>query len=274
MSHTASSVAPRQPTVFIPHGAGPCFFMDWNPPDAWNKMEAYLRGIAASLPARPKAILMVSAHWLESEIRVTSGHQPEQIYDYYGFPPHTYQLNYPAPGDPALAAKVVALLQQAGIPAREDAERGYDHGMFIPLLLMFPQADLPVLQLSLNQSLDPTAHLAVGHALQGLRDEGVLIVGSGMSFHNMRGYGDPRFGPISDTFDAWLTQAVAAEPTARDQALSHWDTAPGARQCHPPRVEEHLLPLMVVAGAAGQDAGAKVFSDRVLETTLSAFQFG
>lgn len=264
----------RLPTLFIPHGGGPCFFMDWNPKDAWDKMAAYLRGIAADLPQAPTAIVMVSAHWLEADATVTSGSQPDLIYDYYGFPAHTYELRYPAPGAPALADRMVSLLNQGGITARADESRGFDHGMFIPLMLMFPKAEIPVVQLSLKTSLKPADHLAIGHALQSLRDEGVLIVGSGMSFHNMRGYGDPRFGPISDAFDAWLTQAVEATPQARQDALTQWETAPGARLCHPPRAEEHLLPLMVVAGAAGEDAGRKVFSDRVMQTTLSAFQFG
>ena len=121
--------------------------------------------------------------------------------------------------------------------------------------------------------LDPLAHLQAGQALTTLRDEGVLIVGSGMSFHNMRGYGDPRFGPISDTFDAWLTATVEADPATRAQGLAHWDQAPSARLCHPPRAEEHLLPLMVVAGAASEGRGQRVFSARVLETTLSAYRF-
>ena len=145
--------------------------------------------------------------------------------------------------------------------------------MFIPLKLMFPDADVPVVQLSLRHDLDAQAHLQAGQALTTLRDEGVLIVGSGMSFHNMRGYGDPRFGPISDTFDAWLTTTVEADPATRAQGLAHWDQAPAARLCHPPRAEEHLLPLMVVAGAASEGRGQRVFSDRVLETTLSAYRF-
>lgn len=262
------------PTVFIPHGGGPCFFMEWQPRDAWDKMAAYLRGIGAGLPQKPKAIVMVSAHWLETDVTVTSSPHPELIYDYHGFPPHTYELRYPAEGAPALAKQLVDLLGQAHITARVDEKRGFDHGMFIPLMLMFPKADIPVVQMSLKTSLDPAEHQAIGHALRSLRDEGVLIVGSGMSFHNMRGYGDPRFGPISDAFDAWLTDTIEAEPTSRHQRLTEWETAPGARLCHPPRAEEHLIPLMVVAGAASQDKGQKVFSDRVMQTTLSAFHFG
>ena len=261
------------PTFFIPHGAGPCFFMDWNPPDAWDRMEVFLRGIAATLPARPSAIVMVSAHWQSRDFMVTTGTQPELIFDYNGFPPHTYELSYPVPGAPGLAARVQLLLGAAGLAADGDAERGFDHGMFIPLLLMFPAADVPVLQLSLREGLDPQHHLLAGRALEPLRDEGVLIVGSGMSFHNMRGYGDPRFGPVSDAFDAWLGQACEAEPTQRALALASWEEAPQARLCHPPRAEEHLLPLMVAAGAAPGGRGRKVFSDRVMETTLSAFRF-
>jgi len=269
-----AAATPRMPTLFVPHGAGPCFFMDWNPPTAWNAMAEFLKGVAASLPARPRAIVLVSGHWLDAEFRVTSAAQPWLIFDYYGFPAHTYELRYPAPGSPALAARVSQLLGDARIAAREDAERGFDHGMFIPLKLMFPAADIPVVQLSLRSDLEPQAHIEAGRALAPLRDEGVLIVGSGMSFHNMRGYGDPRFGPISDEFDRWLTAAVESAPERRDAALLNWEQAPAARLCHPPRAEEHLIPLLVVAGAAAASSGRKVFGDRVMETTLSAYRFG
>ena len=264
----------RMPTLFVPHGAGPCFFMDWNPTHAWDATARFLKGIAASLPEKPKAILMVSAHWLETEFRVTGATQPGLIYDYYGFPAHTYELRYPVPGSPELASRIVDLLSAAGLDASRDDSRGYDHGMFIPLKLMFPDAQIPVVQLSLRKDLDPQALLEAGRALEELRDDGVLIVGSGMSFHNMRGYGDPRFGPLSDEFDAWLVSTVEAPAEQREAGLAHWDEAPSARQCHPVGGEEHLLPLMLVAGAANDSQGRKLFSDRVMETTLSAFGFG
>ena len=273
-THAPATGTQPMPTFFVPHGAGPCFFMDWNPPTAWDAMAAFLRGIAQTLPQQPRAILLVSGHWLEPQPSVTSGAQPALIYDYNGFPPHTYELRYPASGDPALAAHVAELLAKAGIACRQDAERGFDHGVFIPLLLMFPEAEVPVVQLSLRSDLDAEAHLQLGRALAPLREEGVLIVGSGMSFHNMRGYGDPRFGPISDTFDAWLGAAVEAPPAEREALLRDWEQAPQARLCHPPLAEEHLLPLMVVAGAGADSVGRRVFSDRVLETTLSAYRFG
>lgn len=273
-SFSSSGVGQTMPTLFVPHGAGPCFFMDWNPPTAWNAMADFLKGIAATLPARPTAIVLVSGHWLQPTFSVTTAARPTLIYDYHGFPPHTYELRYPAPGDPALASRIAGLLDGAALGGREDAQRGFDHGMFIPLKLMFPDADIPVVQLSLRSDLDPRAHIEAGHALQALRGEGVLIVGSGMSFHNMRGYGDPRFAPISDEFDHWLTAAVELPPGERDRVLQRWEDAPAARLCHPPRAEEHLIPLLVAAGAAGDSNGRKVFSDRVMHTTLSAYRFG
>lgn len=263
----------RMPTFFIPHGGGPCFFMESNPPGIWDRMETFLRGIAATLPQRPRAILLVSAHWQNQDFAVTTGAAPALVFDYYGFPAHTYELRYPAPGEPALAARVQGLLGASGLGSHGDAARGFDHGMFIPLLLMFPSADVPVVQLSLREDLDAQAHLAAGRALEALRDEGVLILGSGMSFHNMRAYGDPRFGPVSDEFDAWLSRACEAEPEVRADALAHWEHAPLARLCHPPRAEEHLLPLMVAAGAAPTGRGGKVFSDHVMQTALSAYRF-
>ncbi|WP_367576122.1 class III extradiol ring-cleavage dioxygenase [Pelagibius sp. 7325] len=260
----------RLPSFFLPHGAGPCFFMDWDPPEAWDRMAAYLKGLTATLPAPPKAIIAVSAHWIEPAFTVAAAARPELIFDYYGFPPHTYQLTYPAPGDPALAARVVELLQAAGLPAKEDPDRGFDHGVFIPLKLVFPEAEIPVVPLSLAAGLDPARHLAAGRALGPLREEGVLILGTGMSFHNMRGYGDPRYAAPSDAFDAWLAEAVA-DPAGRDARLAAWTEAPGGLQSHPRGQEEHLIPLMVAAGAGGP--GRCDFTDRVLEVSLSAFRF-
>ncbi|MGH8445792.1 MAG: DODA-type extradiol aromatic ring-opening family dioxygenase [Solimonas sp.] len=269
----STPTAVRQPSFFIPHGGGPCFFMDWNPPHTWDHMAGFLRGIVATLPEKPRAVLLISGHWLESSFTAGSNPRPPLIYDYYGFPEHTYQLRYDAPGEPALAQRVRELLAAQSLPAAEDTQRGYDHGVFIPLKLVLPEADVPVVQLSLLSSLDPGAHLAAGRALAPLRDEGVLIVGSGMSFHNMRAYGDPRFGPVSDTFDAWLTATVESAPAEREARLLRWDEAPAARLSHPPQAEEHLLPLMVAAGAAAQGQGSRVFNDRVMQTTISGYRF-
>ncbi|MET1114557.1 MAG: class III extradiol ring-cleavage dioxygenase [Comamonas sp.] len=263
-----------QPVLFVPHGAGPCFFMDWSPADTWSGMAQFLQGVAATLAARPRAIVLVSGHWQTPGFSVTAGAQPGLIYDYSGFPPHTYQLDYPAPGDPALAGQIVQRIAQAGLDSRLDAARGLDHGVFIPLKVMFPEADIPVVQLSLRADLDPAAHLAVGAALTGLRAQGVLIIGSGMSFHNMRGYGDARYTAPSEAFDDWLTTAVEAEPQQRNAALRDWAQAPFAHHCHPAGHEEHLMPLLVAAGAAGLERGRKVYSQQVMKTQLSAFRFG
>ena len=241
-------------------------------PGMWDSMAAFLRGIVATLPEKPKAVVIVSGHWEERDFAVNSAAQPALLYDYYGFPEHTYRLKYPAPGDPALAQRVRGLLEGAGFATREDAERGLDHGVFVPFMLVLPDADVPIVEISLRSDLDPAAHLRAGAALAPLRDEGILVVGTGMSFHNMRMFG-PGAAEPSKRFDAWLTATVTASTAAaRNDALVAWDQAPAARTSHPR--EEHLLPLMVAAGAAGDDTGVKVFEDKVLGATVSGFRFG
>jgi aromatic ring-opening dioxygenase catalytic subunit (LigB family) len=262
----------RLPTYFIPHGAGPCFFMEWTrgPADTWDKTASWLKGLLATLPARPKAILLVSGHWEEPVFTVGSGQHPPLIFDYYGFPEPTYRLRFDAPGSPELAQRVRDLLGQAGMPTAENAERGYDHGVFIPLKLVTPEADIPVVQLSLRADLDPDAHLAAGRALAPLRDEGVLIVGSGMSWHNMRGF-SPAFTGKSEAFDGWLSQAMT-DPTRREEAIRHWSQAPYAREAHPR--EEHLAPLFVAAGAADGEPGRHAFRDIAMDVVISGYAFG
>ncbi|MES2537923.1 MAG: class III extradiol ring-cleavage dioxygenase [Pseudomonadota bacterium] len=261
------------PTYFIPHGGGPCFFMDWpGDPHMWDKMAAFLRNLGDAAGERPKAVLVISGHWIEDEFTVGANPQPPLIYDYFGFPPHTYELKYPAPGAPELAQRVQDLLGQSGITSKSDPQRGYDHGVFIPFKLIYPDADIPVIQLSMKTGLDPAEHLRVGEALQALRKEGVLIVGSGMSFHNMRGF-TPAFRDASARFDDWLTSTISEpDPAQRRQLLEEWEKAPDARvsQPHP----DHLLPLMVAAGAAGADTGRKIFEDQVMNVVVSGFSFG
>ena len=264
----------RQPTFYLPHGGGPCFFMEntRGPAGVWDSMAAFLRGIVATLPEKPKAVVIVSGHWEEPAFAVNTAANPPLLFDYYGFPEHTYHLKYPAPGSPALAQRVRALLEGAGLATSEDAERGLDHGVFIPFMLVLPDADVPVVEISLRADLDPAVHLRAGAALSPLRDEGVMVVGTGMSFHNMRMFG-PGAAEPSKRFDAWLSETVtAASANARNNALIGWEGAPAARASHPR--EEHLLPLMVAAGAAGDDVGIKVFEDQVLGATVSGFRFG
>jgi aromatic ring-opening dioxygenase catalytic subunit (LigB family) len=266
-----SEAAPiaRQPTLFIPHGGGPCFFMD-DPRGMWTDMAAFLRALPATLPELPRAILLISGHWETQGFAFTGHAAPPLIYDYFNFPPHTYEITYPVPGDPALAARAAGLLTTAGISAAIDPEHGLDHGVFVPLKVAWPEANVPIVEMSVDRSLDPALHIAAGRALAPLRDEGVLIVGSGMSFHNMRAYGDPRALALSAAFDTWLTEAVAQTGADRDAALGGWRTAPHSAFSHPR--EEHLIPLMVAAGAAS-GPGRAIFAGEVLATRVSGFRF-
>jgi len=257
-----------QPCFFIPHGGGPCFFME-DKAGVWTGMAAFLRTLGAT-SQRPKAIIVVSGHWETDGFFFTSAVRPTLLYDYYGFPPETYQLRYDVAGAPSLAEKAASLMQAAGLKSGLDPERGLDHGVFIPLKVAFPDEDIPVIEMSVDRSLDPALHVAAGKALSALRDEGVLILGSGMSFHNMRGYGDPRSTEPSQAFDAWLKATVESNAAARENALEKWADAPGGRFSHPR--EEHLIPLMVVSGMS-QTAGACIYSEIVLETAISGFRF-
>lgn len=221
----------------------------WGPADTWKATQHFLESIASTLPSKPKALLVISGHWEEPAFTASTAAEPKLIFDYSGFPGHTYQLTWPAPGDPALAARVAELLSNAGLPSATDPTRGYDHGVFVPLKVAFPEAQIPVVTLSLNQSLDPAMHIAAGHALAPLRDEGVLIIASGMSFHNLRGYFLPQTAERARAFDAWLTGAVESSADERNALLAKWSDAPFATYAHPR--EEHLVPLMVAAGAGG-----------------------
>jgi aromatic ring-opening dioxygenase catalytic subunit (LigB family) len=226
-----------------------------------------------SLPATPKAVLVVTAHWESGEFSVSSAEQPPMLYDYSGFPAHTYQIKYPAAGSPALAARVRELLTQAGIQSSADAQRGFDHGTFIPMGLIYPDAQIPVVMLSIKAGYDPLAHIRAGQALQALRDEGVLIIGSGLSYHNMRGFGRSESRAVSEVFEGYLNDAVS-DPDAqrRIDKLLHWESAPGARAAHPH--EDHLIPLMVVAGAAGTDPGQRLLVDHAMNVAMASYRFG
>jgi aromatic ring-opening dioxygenase catalytic subunit (LigB family) len=257
------------PSLYIPHGGGPCFFMD-DPDGVWTGMAAFLRTLPDTLPAKPRAILVISGHWEAKGFALTSAAQPSMLFDYYGFPPHTYQLRYDVPGEPALAAQAAQLLRDAGFYARLDPARGLDHGVFVPLKVALPDAQIPVVELSLDASLDAALHLAAGRALASLRSEGVLILGTGMSTHNLRALGDPRMLQPSTQFDSWLNDAASAPGAARASSLTHWHEAPAARICHPRH--EHLLPMMVAAGAS-QGAGRRVYNEQVLDSMISGFRF-
>jgi aromatic ring-opening dioxygenase catalytic subunit (LigB family) len=261
------------PTYFISHGGGPWPWLKQEMPGL-DRLEASLQAIPQDLGVTPRAILVISGHWEERDFTVMSSAAPPMLYDYVGFPAHTYQIQYSAPGAPQVATRVQELLAQAGIETKSDPLRGFDHGVFAPLYVAYPDANVPILQLSMRSDYSPAAHLAVGRALAPLRNEGVLIIGSGLSYHNLRQMGRNARVP-SHEFDEWLTQVVC-ESTAevRNQSLIDWSQAPSARLAHPS--EDHLIPLFVVAGAAESEAGERFYHEDAFfgGVAVSSFRFG
>ncbi|NBW80952.1 dioxygenase [bacterium] len=261
------------PTIFVSHGGGPCFWMNWDPPNLFLGLRKFFEELPRRLNAKPSAIVVVSAHWEEKVFTVQSTPKPQMIYDYFGFPAETYQLNYPALGSPGLAEQISSILRQNNIQHALDSNRGYDHGVYVPLLIAFPEADIPVLQISLRADLDPLAHFRLGQALRLLREQNVLILGSGFSYHNLRGI--PDLKGVSQVFDKWLDEALCHSPAeAREQRLLQWNSAPHARLAHPR--EEHLVPLFVCAGAAEYEQCEKIFSQTLpsWNVQMSCFRFG
>jgi len=255
--------------IYFSHGGGPLPILG---DDSHRAMVDFMRELPSRLH-KPDAILVISAHWEEINATLLGAQEPPMFYDYYGFPDESYQVTYPAPGNPALADRIAGLLDQNNISARIDPQRGFDHGLFIPLKLMYPQADIPSLQVSLLRGLDPADHLAFGKALRALNDENILVIGSGFSFHNMQAFSwhgghVPDAG--NDSFQNWLIETCAGSLSSseREQRLIEWAKAPSARFCHPR--EEHLLPLHVCAGMADR-AGKVIFDDYILGKRAVAF---
>ena len=264
----------RQPVFFLSHGGGPWPWLDGEFRRGFDWLEASLQALPAQLPERPRAVLAVSGHWEEPGFTVSTAARPGMVYDYYGFPEHTYRISYPAPGSPDIAARVVELGRAAGIAIGSDPSRGFDHGTFSMMQPIYPDADMPVVSLSMKLGYDPAAHVVLGAALAPLRDEGVVILGSGLSYHNLRVFNAQAAAP-SAAFDGWLRRTLLSDdPAARIAALKAWETAPAARQVHPR--EDHLIPLMVVAGAAGADPATCIYSQDDLRggITVSAWRFG
>ena len=235
-------------------------------------LEASFYEMIKELPEKPKAIVIISGHWEADEVRVMTSDAPPMEYDYFGFPPETYEIKYTSPGAPELADRILGMMESAGISAKADPKQGYDHGTFVPAYIMYPEAEVPLIQISMLQSYDPAAHFEIGRALAPLRDEGVLIIGSGLSYHNMQKM-NPEAKIPSAQFDAWLGEALAKDPDARTADLMNWEMAPSARECHVK--EDHLVPIFVALGAAEDAKATRVYhEDNLLGgITASSYRF-
>lgn len=236
--------------LFLSHGGGPLPLLG----DPGHKeMIDHLKRLGRTL-TRPSAIIVISAHWEENPPTITSAANPPLIYDYYGFPEEAYRITYPCPGEPELAHQVKQLLEKSGIESRLNGNRGFDHGLFVPLKIMYPDAGIPCIQLSLNSNLNPADHIKMGKALTDIQWDDLLVVGSGLSFHNVQAaFSAPTAESINShaRFEAWLIDTLsntALDESDRTRRLAQWEQAPAARYCHPR--EEHLLPLHVCYGVA------------------------
>lgn len=252
------------PVLFLPHGGGPMPLLG---DPAHQNLIHFLKTLAARYK-KPSAIVLISGHWETAQPSVTADENPSLLFDYYGFPPETYKYRYPASGQPRLAQQISTLLEEGGFDCKLVTGRGYDHGMFVPMMLLYPDADVPCIQLSLIKGLDPAQHIKLGECLAPLREQNIMIIGSGMSFHNLQvvfAGENPQYRAASDQFDEWLVTTLSNEELPRadqQQALEQWEAAPYARFCHPR--EEHLLPLHVCFGAAREGGAAKVLFDEAL----------
>lgn len=265
----------RLPTYFVSHGGGPWPWIKDQLPGDWGPLERSLQAIPRDLGRTPRAVLCVTAHWETDVVTVGTGAAPPMLYDYGGFPDFTYRIQYPAPGSPEVAQRTVELLDGAGIAVRTDDRRGFDHGTFVPLFVAWPDADVPVVQLSIRRDFDPEFHVEVGRALAPLRDEDVLILGSGFTFHNLPLMFGGSGAQPSREFDDWIATAMLdVDPDERTRRLLRWEQAPSARIAHP--AEDHLIPLMVAVGAAEDERAERVYhqNDFFQSISSSSYRFG
>ena len=262
----------RGTVLFIPHGGGPLPILR---DPHHKKLVKFLENIKSKIN-KPSSIIVISAHWEEDEVKITSREKPSLIYDYSGFPEESYKITYPVPGNPELANKIKTLLNNKDINSKLDSERGFDHGVFIPLKIMYPDASITCIQISLLKNLDPKKHIEIGKALSSLMNENILILGSGMSFHNLTillsgSESAENDNAKNEEFDNWLVNVCTSDKLKndkREKELIEWKKAPSARFCHPR--EEHLIPLHVCYGIKNKKADL-VFNDNVIEKKVSAF---
>jgi 4,5-DOPA dioxygenase extradiol len=259
-------------SIYLSHGGGPLPILG----DATHaRMNAFMQDLPKEI-ALPKAIVVVSAHWEEAVPTICGGQSTKLHYDYYGFPKESYELKYPIRGDEELSDRIRVLVKARGFEPGIDHDRGFDHGVFIPLMLMYPDASIPVVQISLVKGLDPLTHIHLGEALKPLMNENVLLIGSGFSFHNMKAFdwaGGEQKDDRNNDFQNHLKGLFASgTPRAAVQSeLISWTQMPHARYCHPR--EEHLLPLHVCFGAAS-GASKILFDDYILGKRAIALRWG
>ncbi|KFH40936.1 4,5-DOPA dioxygenase extradiol-like protein [Hapsidospora chrysogenum ATCC 11550] len=276
------------PVIALSHGGGPLPLLG----DPGHK--SIIHSLSHRIPKilslndpdkRPRAIILITAHWSTSAPTISGAANPDLIYDYYGFPPETYELKYPAKGDPGIAAEAAAAFRAEGLSdVVVDPRRGWDHGVFVPMTLVRPEADIPIVQMSVLASEDPTSHLRMGRALRALRAKNIAIVGSGFaSFHNLRammamrssgGSRNPegaRIQAISREWNSALTDVVDKNPW---QGLEAWRSLPGADLMHPPRGGEHFMPLIACAGAAHKEEKVRWYTDEYLGVDIYTYYWG
>lgn len=267
MNKKSNSSGPE--VIFTSHGGGPLPLMG---EESHKEMVEGLKDIACVL-TKPSAIIVISAHWEEDTATITSGAYPSLIYDYSGFPQEAYEIQYSAAGSPDLAHNILEVLKINDVEAALDGERGFDHGLFIPLKIMYPDADIPCVQLSLVKGLSPAQHIKIGKALAGLEDN-VLVIGSGFSFHNLKAFFTPsteKIQAMNESFEQWLIDTCTnpqLNEEDREQRLIQWENVPGARFCHPR--EEHLIPLHICYGVA-QTKAKQFFQWQVMGKRVSAY---
>eukprot|EP01117_Protostelium_nocturnum_P007404 TRINITY_DN2650_c0_g2_i1.p1 TRINITY_DN2650_c0_g2~~TRINITY_DN2650_c0_g2_i1.p1 ORF type:complete len:274 (+),score=79.62 TRINITY_DN2650_c0_g2_i1:166-987(+) len=268
----------RAPALFVPHGGGPLPLLN----DASHaSVTKYLKKEASKLldPSKLKAIVLVTAHWETEHPTISNGEKPSLYYDYYGFPQEAYNIKYDPPGSPQVADKVKNLLSAAGFEPQTDNKRGWDHGVFVPMKLLREEGDIPIVQLSVLKSQDPKQLFKYGKALEPLRDEGIAIIGSGMSFHNMRSL-QSRFGstkseptPPNNAFEDKLVEVMLSEEKAREEGFTKWREWPGTFDAHPKGYSEHFSPVIVVAGAGGDEKATKTWDSTMWGFRLTSFAF-
>ena len=268
ISNTFENSIPAQ-ILYFSHGGGPLPLV--NDP-SHEAMNTFMRELPNQLH-RPECIIVFSAHWEEKVVTLQGNATPKLLFDYYGFPDETYHLKYPAVNSLSLVEDITQLFTKANIPFALHQERGYDHGVFIPLMMMYPTADIPILQISLLSSLDSNEHILLGKALRPLLDRNILFIGSGFSFHNLRAFrfnSNKEEDPLNDAFQDFLKSSLCSDISEKDRnnQLIYWEDAPNARYCHPR--EEHLLPLHICYGLAGNRAQC-IFDDDIAGKRALAF---